>query len=293
MAFYPIPFIRSASPYISPYSFIRSASPYISPYSSSSNSSSTSDSLSLLNGPERPVKHPNQFPTDEESAVVHQNHQDYSTLASHPRRFVVPDITLTTPYDFYYPAQPPTQPSEFLDPELFISPPAHTYSALILPQLRTLIRDIESTADTHLMQHLPHLHFLLGLLSPLPDFGLIDHNLPAFRAHVATHFSTARTQEEDHYHPLLAIQPEPELRMVFRIFDARYNYDFPRRAACLIYPGDCKHQPTEEMVSEGGVDGDSGDSALVYRQGWGMQPKYIVTASYAGDVGVQYPVYHF
>ncbi|KAF7929507.1 uncharacterized protein EAE98_005425 [Botrytis deweyae] len=264
MAFYPIPFICSAAPYISPYSFIRSASPYISPYSSSSNSSSTSDSLSLLNGPERPVKHPNQFPTDEESAVVHQNHQHYSTL-----------------YE------------QFLDPELFISPPAHTYSALILPQLRTLIRDIESTADTHLMQHLPHLHFLLGLLSPLPDFGLIDHNLPAFRAHVATHFSTARTQEEDHYHPLLAIQPEPELRMVFRIFDARYNYDFPRRAACLIYPGDCKHQPTEEMVSEGGVDGDSGDSALVYRQGWGMQPKYIVTASYAGDVGVQYPVYHF
>ncbi|KAF5878159.1 uncharacterized protein Bfra_000326 [Botrytis fragariae] len=346
--------------------FIRSAFPYFSPYSSSPSSSSTSESLSLLDEPERSIEHPNQFLrsklSDEASAMAHQNHHHDPTLyeASPPRRFVVPDIVVTTatpiapllppysppkkgstktttfyppkhfagevtkptsqahstlrpqtptaitlipPYDFYYPSQPPTQPPPSLDPNLFTPlPPAHKYSELILPQLRTLTRNIESTMDTHLMRQLPHLHSLLSLLSPLPDFGLLTHNLPAFQAHVETYFATARTQEEQYFHTLLAVKPEPELKMVFRIFDDLYTYNFPRRAACLIYPDDFEHEPAAEMNrvesasrfpdwDEGGVE--TGVPALVYRQGWGGKAKYVVTASFAGDVGVQYPMYHF
>ncbi|TGO85585.1 hypothetical protein BPOR_0382g00010 [Botrytis porri] len=172
--------------------------------------------------------------------------------------------------------------------------------------------------DTHLMRHLSPLSSLLALLNPLPDFGLLTHNLPAFRAHVESHFSTVRTKEEQYFHTLLAVAPEPELKMVLRIFDDWYIYKFPRRAGCLIFPDDFEDQPAQpagEMDSEdseesesachfpdrdeGAVDvdvdvgADTEVPALVYRQGWGWKPKYVVTASFAGDVGVQYPLYHF
>ncbi|KAF7958969.1 hypothetical protein EAE96_002494 [Botrytis aclada] len=229
-----------------------------------------------------------------------------------------PAITLTTPFDFFYPyqppTQPPTQPPPSFDPNLFTPPhPAHKYSELILPKLHTLILNIESTMDTHLMSHLPHLHSLLDLLSPLPDFGLLSHNLSAFQAHVETHFATARTQEGHYFHTLLAVKPEPDLKMVFRIFDEWYTSRFPRRAACLIYPDDFEYQPARETdtgeyqparetdteqsacrVPHADEEGaETGVPALALRQGWGLRPKYVVTASYAGDVGVQYPMYNF
>lgn len=94
--------------------------------------------------------------------------------------------------------------------------------------------------------------------------------------------------------------------MVFAILDERYTDTFPHRAACLIYPDDFECQTAEEMDIEesacrfagrdkGGVDQDTGVSApgLVHRRGWGGRAKYVVTASYAGDVGVEYPRYHF
>ncbi|KAF7949533.1 uncharacterized protein EAE97_003042 [Botrytis byssoidea] len=330
--------------------FIRSASPYFSPYSSSFgsfSSSSTSESLSLLDEPERSIEHLNQLPRSEPSEKA----------ASPPRRFVLPDtavttatpmtpllppyqplekgsaetttlqppkhfagevtnptsqdhsalrtqapiaITLTSPYDFYYPSQPPTPFPLTLDPKLFITLQPHNYPELILPQLRDLILNIEYTMDTHLMRQLPNIRSLLRFLSSFPDFGLITTNLPAFQAQIGTHFTTADTREEQYF----AVKPEPELKMILRIFDERYTDKFPRRAACLIYPDDFEHQPAGEKDTEepacrfpdpdkGGVDMDTGASALVYRQGWGGKTKYVVTASFAGDVGVQYPEYHF
>ncbi|TGO39260.1 hypothetical protein BHYA_0057g00270 [Botrytis hyacinthi] len=154
--------------------------------------------------------------------------------------------------------------------------------------------------DTHLMRQLPNLHSLLRFLSTFPDFGVISTNLPAFQAQVGTHFTTAPTREEQYF----AVKPEPELKIVFRIFDEWYTDKFPRRAACLIYPDDFEHQITGEMDSEestcrfsdpdaGGVDMDTGVSALVDGQRWGRKAKYVVTASFAGDVRMQYPMYHF
>ncbi|TGO65108.1 hypothetical protein BCON_0004g01070 [Botryotinia convoluta] len=74
--------------------------------------------------------------------------------------------------------------------------------------------------------------------------------------------------------------------MVFRIFDELYTYNFPRRAACLIYPDDFEHEPpagemdSEELAcrfpdpDEGGVD--TGVPALVYRQGWGGKANLVL-----------------
>lgn len=228
--------------------------------------------------------------------------------ASRPRTSLrhqpVRAIKLVPPYNFYYPAQTlgNLPPAHLLDPRLFAPPqPATTYSELILPQLRELISNIKSTEDIHLMTHLPRLIDLVGLLSHFPDFGLGPNNLPSFRKHVESFFSTAHTKEEAYYHDLLSTKPEKDLKIVFRIFDDLYTYNFPHRAACLIYPDHFEHKPDGEVVSEElaclcpdqwEADVDLEMPAMVYRQGWGGKARYVVTASFAGDVGVQYPVYY-
>ncbi|KAA8577292.1 hypothetical protein EYC84_007264 [Monilinia fructicola] len=227
--------------------------------------------------------------------------------ASHhraPRRSYTPMATkLVTVYDFYYPAQTLGNllPENLLDPRILAEPkPATTYSEIILPQLRELIADIKSTMDQNLMTHIPRLLELVTLLSQFPDFGLGTNNLPAFRKHVESFFSTARTKEDAHAHALLAVKPEKDLKMVFRIFDDLYTYNFPCRAACLIYPDDFEHKPGGESVSDElaclfpdqyEVDIDPSEPLLLYKQGWGASASYVVTASFAGDVGVHYPMY--
>ncbi|KAB8302013.1 hypothetical protein EYC80_005466 [Monilinia laxa] len=228
--------------------------------------------------------------------------------ASHhraPRRSYTPMATKLVPiYDFYYPAQTLGNlfPTDLLDPRLLAEPkPATTYSEIILPQLRELIANIKSTTNKNLMTHLPRLFELVTLLSQFPDFGLGTNNLPAFRKHVESFFSTARTEEDAHAHALLATKPEKDLKMVCRIFDDLYTYNFPRRAACLIYPDDFEHKHGGECVSDElaclfpdqyEVDIDPSEPLLLYKQGWGAPASYVVTASFAGDVGVQYPMYH-
>ncbi|KAF7906588.1 hypothetical protein EAF00_000867 [Botryotinia globosa] len=155
-------------------------------------------------------------------------------------------ITLTSPYDFYYPSQPPTPFPPTLDPKLFITLQPHNYPELILPQLRDLILNIEFKMDAHLMRQLPNLYSLLRFLSSFPDFGLISTNLTAFQAQVGTHLTTSDTREEQYF----AVKPEPELKMILRIFDEWYTDKFPRRAACLIYPDDFEHQPAGEKDTE-------------------------------------------
>ncbi|TGO13936.1 hypothetical protein BTUL_0061g00550 [Botrytis tulipae] len=337
MSFNPTSFILSASPYFSPYSS------NFSSFSSSSTSESLSLLDEPERSIEHPTQFPRLEPSEEaaspprffaipdivvttatpmspllspyqplengsaETATVHPpkhfagevtnpTSQAHSTL--YPQAPTA--ITLTSPYDFYYPSQPPTPFPLTLDPKLFITLQPHNYPELILPQLRDLILDIEFTMDTHLMRQLPNIRSLLCFLSSFPDFGLITTNLPAFQAQVGTHFTTADTREEQYF----AVKPEPELKMILRIFDEWYTDKFTRRAACLIYPDDFEHQPAGEKDTEesacrfpdpdqGGVGMDTGVSALVYRQGWGGKAKYVVTASYAGDVGVQYPEHHF
>ncbi|KAF7878816.1 hypothetical protein EAF04_000019 [Stromatinia cepivora] len=227
--------------------------PYISPYSSSS-----SDQSARL--------------FDEVVAKVEETNQYNQTLyeAFAPRHVAVPAVSVTaaTPvappqtimainlvpvYDFYYPAQTlgNLPPAHLLDPHLFDGPkPATTYSEIILPQLRELIANIKCTTDTHLMGHLPSLIELVMLLSQFPDFGLGTNNLAAFRMYVESFFATAHTKEEDLAHIILAVKPEKDLKMVFKIFDYLYTYNFPRRAACLIYPDDFEHKPGGEIVSE-------------------------------------------
>ncbi|KAJ8069595.1 hypothetical protein OCU04_000033 [Sclerotinia nivalis] len=227
--------------------------PYISPYSSSS----SDESARLF---------------DEAVAKVEETHQYKPTLyeASAPRRITVPAISVTaaTPvaplqtimaislvpvYDFYYPAQTlgNLPPAHLLDPRLFAGPkPATTYSGIILPQLRELIANIKCTTDTHLMMQLPRLVELVTLLSQFPNFGLGTNNLAAFRKYVESFFATAHTKDEDLAHIILAVKPEKDLKMVFRILDDLYTYNFPRRAACLIYPDDFVHKPGGEIVSE-------------------------------------------
>ncbi|KAI9650546.1 hypothetical protein NHQ30_000563 [Ciborinia camelliae] len=207
-------------------------------------------------------------------------------------------------YDFYYPAQTlgNLPLAHLLDPRLFAPPkPATTYSEMILPQLCELIANIKSTTDTYLMSHLPSLIDLVALLSQFPDFGLGTNNIVAYRQHVESFFSTVRTKEEAQVDTLLAVKPEKDLKMVFRIFDDAYTYNFPRRAACLIYPDDFEHKPGGEMVSnelaclcpdQYEVDIDPSEPLLLYKQGWGASPSYVVTASLAGDIGVQYPMYY-
>ncbi|RAL63091.1 hypothetical protein DID88_004175 [Monilinia fructigena] len=228
--------------------------------------------------------------------------------ASHhrpPRHFYASMATKLVPiYDFYYPAQTLGNflPVNLLDPRLLAEPkPATTYSEIIVPQLRELITNIKSTTDQNLMIHLPRLLELVTLLSQFPDFGLGTNNLLAFRKHVESFFSTARTEEDAHAHALLAVKPEKDLKMVCRIFDDLYTYNFPRRAACLIYPDDFEHKPGGECVSDElaclfpdqyEVDIDSSEPLLLYKQGWDAPDSYVVTASVAGDVGVQYPTYH-
>ncbi|TGO65382.1 hypothetical protein BOTNAR_0078g00080 [Botryotinia narcissicola] len=171
-----------------------------------------------------------QPPKDFAGEVTNPTSQAHSTL----RAQAPIAITLTSPYDFYYPSQPPTPFPLTLDPKLFITLQSHNYPELILPQLRDLILNI-------------------------------DTNLPAFQAQVGSTFTTADTREERYF----TVKPEPELKMILRIFDEWYTDMFPRRAACLIYPDDFEHQPAGEMDTEelacrfpdpdkGGVDMDTG-----------------------------------
>ncbi|ESZ95324.1 hypothetical protein SBOR_4299 [Sclerotinia borealis F-4128] len=221
-----------------------------------------------------------------------------------PRTLTTMATKLVPVYDFYYPAQTlGNLPfANLLDPQLFAAPkPATTYSEIILPQLRELIANIKFTTDKHLMTHIPRLVDLVALLSQFPDFGLGTNNLAAFRKHVCSFFATARTQEEAQVDALLAIEPEKDLRMVFRIFDDLYTYNFPRCAACLIYPDDFEHKSGGETVSnelaclcpdQYEVDIDSSEPLLLYKQGWASPVSYVVTASFSEDVSVHYPMYY-